>query len=209
MMLDQFTVYTKMHGVRLDHWVETLMRLPRSLPGDIVECGVWRGGAMMIARALCPSRICWLYDTFDGMTAPNTMDRKISTGHPATISYDQKTREGRRWAKATVDDVVDNFLQVGLYDIELLRFVIGPVEQTLLLDRMPSQIAVLRLDTDWYASTRIELEKLYPRLVPGGTLIIDDFGHWAGCRQAVLEYFGPSVVDRLVKIDYSAAALIK
>ena len=194
-----------MHGARLRHWIETLSGL--DVAGDIVECGVWRGGAMLIARAICPERHCWLYDTFNGMTEPTAADRKVSDGYPAQDSYNRKTTEGRRWNAASLDDVRQNFIDAGLCDDARLSFVIGAVEQTLRSGPLPERIALLRLDTDWYASTKAELEALYPRLVRGGILIVDDFGHWAGARRAVLEYFG-GVAD-LKSIDYSAAALVK
>jgi O-methyltransferase len=197
--------HTKMRGARLRHWIETLSHL--DVAGDIVECGVWRGGAMLIARAICPDRRCWLYDTFTGMTEPTAADRKVSDGQPALTSYTSKLKAGRRWNAAALEEVRQNFIAAGLYDENRLRFIVGPVEQTLRSGPLPERIAVLRLDTDWHASTKIELEVLFPRLVQGGTLVIDDFGHWAGARQAAMEYFGGA--GGFTPIDYSAVARVK
>ena len=83
------------------------------------------------------------------------------------------------------------------------HFVVGKVEETL-VDSRPKQIALLRLDTDWYESTRCELEYLFPLLSPGGVLIIDDYGHWEGCRRAVDEYFQKNRITMLLnRIDYT------
>ena len=90
-----------------------------------------------------------------------------------------------------------------------VHFVPGPVEQTL-PDHAPDPIAILRLDTDWYASTRHELEHLFPRVAPGGVLIVDDYGHWEGARRAVDEYFARSD-DRILlqRIDYTGRIGVK
>lgn len=93
--------------------------------------------------------------------------------------------------------------------LENINFIIGPVEKSLLLEKnLPKKISVLRLDTDWYASTKIELEILYQRLVQGGVLIIDDYGHWQGCRKAVDEYFF-NKKKWLHVYDYTCRYLIK
>src|SRR5205807_4683586 len=90
------------------------------------------------------------------------------------------------WAYAPLDAVKDALRSTG-YPEEHVRFVVGPVEETIPAE-MPERVALLRLDTDWYESTKHELEHLFPRLVRGGVLIIDDYGTWGGCRQAVDEY---------------------
>lgn len=194
--------YTKQRGGRLQHWADTLHKL--AVDGDIVECGVWRGGAIMLARKLCPDRVCWLFDTFDGMPAPDVID-----GEKARARYDAKTTTGRKWAAAAFDEVRGYFAEQGLLDESKLRFVRGQVERTLRREPLPKRIAVLRLDTDWHASTAVALKVLYPRVVPGGVLVVDDFGHWQGAQKAVVDYFGVGVVQRLHLIDYSAVALRK
>jgi hypothetical protein len=95
------------------------------------------------------------------------------------------------------------------YDAARLRFVKGKVEDTVPA-QAPARIAILRLDTDWYESTRHELEHLDPRLSPGGVLIIDDYGHWAGCRQAVDEYFASRKLHALLnRVDYTGRIAVK
>jgi O-methyltransferase len=180
---------TKSSTARFDAWKDCLTAIEQqAIAGDIVEAGVWRGGNIIAARLLCPTRTCWLYDTFDGMTAPTEFDRKPN-GARAMLSYLAKTA-ARKWACVPLDQVCGYFADAGVLDQEHLRFVVGPVEQTLRDPaNIPERIALLRLDTDWHASTKIELEALYPRLAVGGFLLIDDFGHWLGCQKAVVDYF--------------------
>jgi len=170
--------------------------------GDFVECGVWKGGNVMIARWVSPRRQCWLYDTFVGMTLPSKHDRN----RKGVIA------DPKRWfGKSAVDvhDVRRNLAEVGVYDADRIRFVIGDVCKTLNVSlNLPDKIAVLRLDTDFYESTKIEMEVLYPRLEIGGYLIIDDYGHWLGARQAVDEYLGARS-NKLTMIDETGAWMIK
>jgi predicted O-methyltransferase YrrM len=128
---------------------------------------------------------------------------------PARETYQTTRSDGHTgWAEASLEDVKENFRRAQLLDDSVV-FVKGKVEETLAeSDKKPERIALLRLDTDWYESTKIELEVLYPRLVPGGVLIIDDYGHWAGARKAVDEYFknDPVLVNR---IGYTARLVVR
>ena len=92
-----------------------------------------------------------------------------------------------------------------------MKFIKGDVRKTLLDENnLPDSISILRLDTDFYDSTLIELELLYPRLTPGGYLIVDDYGHWRGSRHAVNEYFGEEFVQtNFKKLDYTGVMLQK
>jgi len=193
--------FTKSAGSpkRLEAMAEALEEIDcQALDGAVVECGVWAGGNLILARMLSPARDCWGYDTFCGM--------------PEAGEFDQ-TRSGRRMAigKAAVslEQVVANFKATGTFDPRRLRFIAGPVEHTLVeLEHRPEKIALLRLDTDYYSSTKIELEVLWPLVVPGGIMIIDDFGHWLGARKAVHEYFGEPM-PAYAQIDYTAIRMVK
>lgn len=182
------------------------------IDGDIVECGVWRGGNMLLAKDLCriagADRQFYLFDTFTGMSEPSQHDITYS-GVPATSNFEERRKEEHvDWAYASIEDVQKNFEQAGLLD-QSVHFIKGKVEDTLTnSNNLPSRIALLRLDTDWYESTKIELEILYPRLVSGGILIIDDYGHWKGARKAVDEYFS-NQATLMLRIDYTARLIIR
>jgi len=192
----------------------------RRVPGAFAECGVWRGGsvmAMMLAllERGVRDRDIHLYDTFEGMTEPTAHDRS-DYSEPALDTWRQARRSPEHpWNKAFdpqtigLDAVRARVLGTG-YPPQHVKFVKGPVEQTIPA-QAPAELALLRLDTDWYESTRHELEHLYPRLQPGGVLIVDDYGHWQGCRRAVDEYFArPDVTPvLLLRIDYTARLAIK
>lgn len=188
--------------------------IANGIAGDVVECGVWRGGsAMMAALAMREGgdpRPLWLYDTFEGMTEPTAVDLDHA-GHSAASDLAAAERvagEASIWCYATQDDVLANLRSVG-HPEALLRPVAGEVERTI-PGEVPERIAVLRLDTDWYASTRHELEHLWPRLSPGGVLLIDDYGHWQGARQAVDEFLATLAVRPLLhRTDYTGRTAIK
>jgi hypothetical protein len=179
------------------------------IPGDIVECGVWRGGSMM-AIALTLVRLnradipLYLFDTFEGMSEPTTTD-----GHAALEGWERhQTLTRNEWCYAALADVQRNLESTG-YDRNLLFYIKGKVEDSLPRSA-PEQISLLRLDTDWYESTRHELEHLFPRLTPGGVLIVDDYGHWEGCRRAVDEYFRNNKIKiYLNRVDFSGRVGIK
>lgn len=184
------------------------------VPGDFVECGVWRGGsAMAMAKALLDlgdvSRTLYLYDTFTGMIAPTEVDVSIQ-GKPAKVEFDRtKTSDdASTWCYSSLDEVTRNLLSTG-YPEDRLRFVQGKVEDTI-PNQVPEHIALLRLDTDWYESTKHEMVHLFPRLVPGGVIVIDDYGFWQGARKAIDEYIAETRTQILLnRIDCTGRVGIK
>jgi len=184
----------------------------RDVPGAIVECGVWRGGSVMAAaltllRLGSSDRDIYLYDTFAGMPPPSDADTTRS-GERAADLLAQGDESSHIWAVASLDDVRAAVLSVG-YPEERIHFVQGLVEETL-PETAPAEISLLRLDTDWYASTKHELEHLYPRVARGGVLILDDYGHWQGARRAVDEYLARNDVALLLsRIDATARMAVK
>lgn len=182
------------------------------IKGDLAECGVWRGGNMVVAartlKALGDeSRKLFLYDTYEGMTPPSKEDVDYS-GATAELLLAQTEKGTDIWCEASIEDVRENMRRTG-YPESLVNLVKGPVESTIPAT-IPDQLAILRLDTDWYESTKHELDHLYPRLVSGGILIIDDYGHWQGARQAVDEYFARQNLKPLLsRIDYTCRIMIK
>lgn len=184
------------------------------IEGDIAECGVWRGGSMMAAaRTLVQAgdtgRDLYLYDTFTGMTEPTEAD--VSSpydGYSPKKRWARITRRGGAWAGVPAAEVRAAVESTG-YPPDRIHCVEGMVEDTLPA-QAPDRIAILRLDTDWYESTRHELTVLYPRLVEGGVLIVDDYGHYEGARRAVDEYFGENGGSMLLhRIDYTGRIAIK
>jgi O-methyltransferase len=162
--------------------------------GDIVECGVWRGGSMQaIARVLTEerdnARHLYLCDTFEGMPPPAEHDLRADGLHASQLLV-ENTDNVRAFASC---EDVEKAMRETAYPWEKIHFVEGMVEDTL-PDQAPEKIALLRLDTDWYESTRHELECLYERLVPGGILILDDYGWWQGSRKAVDEWLDANQV---------------
>lgn len=185
----------------------------RGIEGAIVECGVWRGGSMMtVSKRLqhhSDIRDLYLFDTFEGMSEPSEFD--TATGHDVRKEWEQhQTSQQNEWCYAPLDEVRKNVLSTG-YPEARIRFIKGKVEDTLQQPiNLPEKIAVLRLDTDWYESTKSELEILYPRLAIGGVLIIDDYGYWDGARRAVTEYFAtPSRGLLLNYIDNTGRIAVK
>jgi hypothetical protein len=178
------------------------------IPGDFVECGVWKGGsAMIIARTLLRmkdiNRKIYLYDTFEGMTKPTEKDVAIADGFPAIISWEKKQRDNyKKWAFSPIRKVRKNMLSTG-YPQENILFVKGKVEVTI-PNTVPSKIALLRLDTDWYESTYHELKHLFPLLSDTGVLIVDDYGFFAGAKEAVDNYFKENNISMLLhRISWS------
>lgn len=190
-----------------------------NIAGDIVECGVWRGGSAMVAAMTLLSlnqtdRTIWLFDTFEGMPKPSERDVDAS-GRSALLrwrtewaSTSKSNGDGSDWCMASIEEVRANLIGTG-YPEDRLRFVKGKVEDTIPADGL-DRIALLRLDTDWYDSTYHEFIHLYPKLIPGGVLILDDYGSWQGAREATDRYFDEQGMKPfLARIDEAARIGIK
>lgn len=207
-----YTMTSPERIVALTRAVDHIAR--RGISGDFVECGVWRGGSMMAAAITLlrngdSARSLYLYDTFEGMSEPTDLDVSVTGQNAAQlIATTQRDERDHLWAYSPLQTVQSNLRATG-YPPERMRFVAGPVEETIPMV-VPHRIALLRLDTDWYESTKHELEHLYPLLVSGGVLIIDDYGHWKGARQATDEYFATLANPPLLqRIDYTARIAVK
>ncbi len=186
----------------------------KRVAGSVVECGVWKGGSMMaVAETLLhagdTSRDLYLFDTFEGMAPPSESDVDIS-GQSAEnlLRKSDKAQADSVWCRAGLEEVKRAVGNTG-YPVDKVHYIKGMVEDTI-PGAAPERIALLRLDTDWYESTRHEMEHLFPRLVKGGVLIIDDYGHWQGARKAVDEYLARNDVKILLnRIDYTGRIAVK
>ncbi len=183
------------------------------IPGDLLECGVWRGGSMMlVARTLLQlgetSRTLRLFDTYEGHPKPDRAKDIDLWGHAAYDDWKRfRNKDGSSdWARVSIEDVAKNLASTG-YPVDRVALIKGMIEQTATA-HTPERLALLRLDTDWYASARVGLETFWPRLSPRGVLIVDDYGHYKGQKQAVDEYFATTPV-LLHRIDYSCRTVIR
>lgn len=174
------------------------------IEGDIVECGVWKGGSSMMAALSLKTanRRLFLYDTFEGMNEPSENDKNM-IGEDAAQTWDNRDK-----CEANIAEVRRN-MNITNYHSDKIQYIKGKVEDTIPAN-LPDKISILRLDTDWYESTLHELTHLYPLLSVGGVLIIDDYGHWQGAKKAVDEYIAANNLKILLnRIDYTGRIAIK
>ena len=189
---------TMLPRVKLRHMKLHLARLDAAdTPGAIVECGVYRGGSAAALGLFSPKRDLWLYDSFAGLPQPTEKDigtRSLSAPRQGERDVAKLVRApgaplapighcAAPWAE------VDAFLweQLGQGQ-RFINFVRGWFQDTV-AGEGPDEIAFLHIDGDWYESTKVCLEAFWPRVVPGGTVAVDDYNWWPGCRKAVDEFF--------------------
>jgi len=185
-----------------------------NIPGDIVECGVWKGGSMMISALTLlkmneRNKFLYLYDTYEGMNKPTEKDIRIYDNKPALNIWKKfKEKNINRWDYAPLEEVKLNLFSIK-YPIDNIKFISGKVENTI-PNIIPDKISLLRLDTDLYESTYHELVYLYPRLSKNGILIIDDYGYWKGQKEATDKYFEENNIKILLnRIDRQGRIGIK
>ena len=188
--------------------------IKNKIAGDIVECGVWKGGSIMIiVKTLLElksyDKELYLFDTFEGMPKPTEFDVSYKDKLAIKEFEDQKIdNNSSDWLRIELDEVKKNVFSTG-YNKEKFHFIKGKVEDTI-PKNSPKTISILRLDTDWYDSIRHELIHLFPRLVKGGVIIIDDYGFWKGAKKAADEYFEENNISILLnRIDTTGVIGIK
>jgi O-methyltransferase len=197
--------YSMTSKERIDSLFESLECIRKNnIDGDLVECGVGQGGnilgMMEYLKFYRVNKKVWAFDTFEGMTAPEAVDVDLH-GNKASNTCDTYS------CRTSIERFTQIVSACGDYK-EFLSVVRGDVCETLRIkENLPEKISLLRLDTDWYKSTLIELEKLYPLLSKNGFLIVDDYGHWRGSKKAVDEYFKNKI--KIKKIDYTGILIIK
>jgi hypothetical protein len=207
----RFTMTSVERLYSLYHCISYISRA--AVPGHLAECGVWRGGSCMVMaygllRQSDRERKIYLFDTYEGHPRPNAEKDVDLWGNHATDEWQRRQNEGQEWSAASFAEVRKNLLSTG-YPANQLVFIKGMVEETVPANQ-PDALALLRLDTDWYDSTKAALNNLYPRLSPGGVLIVDDYGHYRGQREAVDEYFRSIGETPLLQpVDYSCRVMVK
>lgn len=181
----------------LQQCIIDILRL--DIPGDLIETGVWRGGATIFMRGVLKTynvtnRIVWVADSFEGIPKPN------KEKYPADALEGDKLHSFD-YLKVSIDEVKNNFSNYSLWD-DQVKFLEGWFKDT--LPKAPiEKLAILRLDGDLYESTMDALVNLYPKLSIGGYCIIDDYGVLRGCRQAVEDYrTEQKITEQIIKIDY-------
>ena len=186
----------RLHGLyRAVHHIES-----NKIPGDVVECGVARGGsAALMALALKnlgSDKTVWLFDTFEGIPAATTDDPDYEIASLYTGAF-----------RGELEELRGTFKKLGILD--KFQFVQGRFEETLPQAKV-GPIALLHIDGDWYSSVKACLDNLYDRVSPGGIIQLDDYGFWQGAEKATDEFLSKRNLPReLIKLDYSGRQLWK
>jgi hypothetical protein len=173
------------------------------IPGDVVECGVWAGGSVMASKLAQNGifhRDFWLFDTFEGMTPPSIEDGEIAQ---KAFDLEAEREQDSNWLEISKQIVQENIVRITSND-DHCNYVSGAIENTLVdpNTKLPTQIAILRIDTDWHNSTMAALENLFHLVSPGGVVILDDYGFWEGSRLAADNFFKKKgIIPFLTPVD--------
>ena len=211
--VQEFTMTSDERLVALSRAIDYLIK--NDIEGDFVECGVWRGGSMMLAAKKLISlnrtqKKIFLFDTFDGMPPPEEVDSSAINNISAStlLETNEKSVGNNVWCYSALEEVKKNIKSTGYPDENIFYFK-GKVEDTL-PEKSIKKICLLRLDTDWYESTKHELENLYDLVSEGGIIIIDDYGHWTGAKKAVDEFIEKRKLKIFLnRIDYTGRLIVK
>ena len=195
-------LYTSCSSERIQQTLDAVQYvIQNDIKGCLIEVGVWKGGMVMAMmyklKQLDVLRHVLLYDTFSGMSEPSPRDVDLM-GVSASNQFEAVK------CFASLEEVKANLAKVN-YPSEYIHFHVGDIRQ---ITSVPEKIAVLRLDTDWYELVKFELQHFEPSVIPGGVIIIDDYGHWKGCAEGVDEYLAGKGVS-LTYADYTGVHWVK
>ena len=208
--------YSMTPKIRIYNLLQALRHIKqKNIDGDFVECGVWKGGNIILFKKFLENELknsnkkIFAYDTYEGMNQPSEEDYNLTSKVSAKILLKkEKNKDSNIWGISKIEDVKKNISE-NVKNLDNINFIKGEVEQTLNSEKnLPLKISILRLDTDWYLSTKKELEVLYDRVSSGGIIIIDDYGHWNGSKKAVDEFFSNKYVW-MHYVDYACRLIIK
>ncbi len=209
--VSDFTMISIERGYSVFKSIEYIVS--NNIKGDIAECGVWKGGTCMLAALSLiyfgiRDKKIYMYDTFKGMPEPSENDCIAASGENMKKRWKTSIENNGNSMWASSLSEVKNNMKKTDYPEENLIYIKGDVCKTLKKNKA-NKLSMLRLDTDWYESTKAELELLYPLLSEKGVLIIDDYGHFTGARKAVDEYFLNKNKLLLNRIDYTGRTAVK
>ena len=215
-LISVISKYSMTPRIRIYNLLQALRHIKqKNIDGDFVECGVWRGGNIILFKKFLENELknsnkkIFAYDTYEGMNQPSEEDYNLTSKLSAKILLKkEKNKNSNIWGVSKIEDVKKNISE-NVESLNDINFIKGEVEQTLNNEKnLPLKISILRLDTDWYLSTKKELEVLYDRVSSGGIIIIDDYGHWNGSKKAVDEFFSNKYVW-MHYVDYACRLIIK
>ena len=183
------------------------------IDGDIVETGVFKGANLILINNFLNkfhiNKKIFAYDTYSGQSDPTDLDYDIK-GTSMKKKFSDYKKQNITPVFCALDDVKDNIKKYSNNNLDKITFIKGKVEDTLIVEKnLPSKISILRLDTDFYESVKTSLEILYPRLVSGGVLIIDDYGHFKGAKIAVDNFFKDKKSIWMHRVDYTCRLILK
>lgn len=186
------------HSLSILYEVSKIIKKEK-IKGDFVECGCCNGGAGAMATAFLKDRNFWLFDSFEGLPKPAEIDIKNDDGMPAKVIW----REG--WDLGSVENVKKLYFNKLNFKPKSLFIIKGWFSDTVPKNKDKiEKIAVLHLDGDWYESTKVCLENLFDKVEKGGFIVIDDYGHWRGCKAAVDEFLEKRKLSPVInKVDYT------
>lgn len=206
------TMVAKVQIKELETYLDNIIL--KNIEGDIVECGTWRGGlaCLMLYKVLNNNKKIFIYDTFEGMTKPLDVDISFS-GEEAIKTFEKKknnSNDTSDWCNASLQEVENNLNKISDNYKKFTKLIKGKVEDTLLDEKnLPEKISLIRLDTDWYESTKIELEIFYQKISKNGIIIVDDYYQWQGQKKAVDDFFTNKQNEVIIKKGQNTSLVIE
>ena len=184
-----------------------------NIEGDIVETGVFKGANLVLINDFLNKfdidKKIYAYDTFQGQPKPSNLDFDYK-GNSMIKKFSNLDKKDTNSVYCSLENVKKNIEKYSNNNLNKIIFIKGKVEETLNYEKnVPSKISLLRLDTDFYDSIKKSLEVLYPKLIKGGVLIIDDYGHFKGAKIAVDNYFQDKKSIWMHRVDYTCRLMIK
>lgn len=201
-------IYRKYKGYTMipeDTFVNNLLLINKftSVPGSVVECGVWRGGMSAAIAHMIPDKNYYLFDSFEGLPDAKEIDGE------AAIAW-QSNKEGISYFDNCKAEMNEAEIAMKIAGVTNYRLVKGWFSDTLPGYSFEEPISILRLDGDWYESTMECLVNLFPKVVSGGVIIIDDYYIWDGCSRAVHDYLSNNQIkDRIRQFNNEVSYIIK